>query len=147
VISDDLNAPLGQDRRERSRKLPTAAPQIVAAVLGLFGIAILVWAIFVNDPLGGEPEALVATGSLAKVPAKPATVDYGQQNSRHDGSSSDKAPSVKVVTPAAVAPLPGSKTITIIDGSSGKRQDVVIPGSSNDGAQKESANQPVESTR
>src|SRR5665811_2365347 len=38
------------------------------------------------------------------------------------------APSTTVVIPAA--PPPGSKTITIIDGSSGKHQDVIIPGKS-----------------
>ena len=38
--------------------------------------------------------------------------------------------------PPQVAPPPGSKTITIIDGSSGKRQDVVIPGNGSDAASK-----------
>ncbi len=41
---------------------------------------------------------------------------------------SDAAPAVKVEIPAAANPPPGSKTITIIDGSSGKHQDVVLPG-------------------
>jgi polysaccharide deacetylase 2 family uncharacterized protein YibQ len=92
----------------------------------LFGIVVVAWAIFVNDPLGGEPTAVVATGSPAKPQAKPA--GEGQQQSRHDEPPSDQAPSTTVVIPAA--PPPGSKTITIIDGSSGKHQDVVIPGKS-----------------
>ena len=91
MTSDDLNAPLGQDKRKRLPKLPAAAPQILAGVLGLFGIAVVAWAIFVNDPLGGEPTAVVATGPLAKMPVKPAASSDGRQYSRHDGPSSDKA--------------------------------------------------------
>ena len=127
MAPDDLNAPLGQDKRKGLPKLPAAAPQILAGALGLFGIVVVAWAIFVNDPLGGEPTAVVATGSPVIPQAKPA--GEGQQQSRHDGPPSDQAPSTNVVIPAA-APPPGSKTITIIDGSSGKHQDVVIPGKS-----------------
>ena len=148
MTSDDLNAPLGQDKRKRLPKLPAAAPQILAGVLGLFGIAVVAWAIFVNDPLGGEPTAVVATGPLAKMPVKPAASSDGRQYSRHDGPSSDKAPSAKVAIPAAVTPPPESKTITIIDGSSGKRQDVIIPGKSSGNVQKAPADQRLlETTR
>jgi polysaccharide deacetylase 2 family uncharacterized protein YibQ len=133
LSSDDLNAPLGQDKRKGLPKLPAAAPQILAGALGLFAILVAAWAIFVNDPLGGEPTAVVATGSAAKPQAKPA--GDGQQQSRHDGPPSDKAPSVSVAIPAA-APPPGSKIITIIDGSSGKQLDVVIPGKSSGSTQR-----------
>jgi polysaccharide deacetylase 2 family uncharacterized protein YibQ len=132
VAPDDLNAPLGQDKRKGLPKLPAAAPQILAGALGLFGIVVVAWAIFVNDPLGGEPTAVVATGSPVIPQAKPA--GDGQQHSRHDGPPSDQAPSTTVATPAA--PPPGSKTITIIDGSSGKQQDVIIPGKSSGSAPK-----------
>jgi len=127
VAPDDLNAPLGQDKRKGLPKLPAAAPQILAGALGLFGIVVVAWAIFVNDPLGGEPTAVVANGSPVIPQAKPA--GDGEQHSRHEGPPSDQAPSTNVVIPAA-APPPGSKTITIIDGSSGKHQDVVIPSKS-----------------
>jgi uncharacterized protein len=126
--SDDLNAPLGQDKQKGRPKLSAVTPQVLAGVLGLFGIAVVAWSVFVKDPLGGEPTAVVATGSLAKTEANPAA--GGQQHSRYDGPSSDKAPSANAAIPAAAVPPPGSKTITIIDGSSGKRQDVIIPGKS-----------------
>ncbi len=146
MTSDDLNAPLGQDKPKGLPKLPAAAPQILAGVLGLFGIAVVAWAIFVNDPLGGEPTAVVATGSLAKTPAKPA--GDGQQHSRHDGLPSDTAPPTQVAIPAAAGPPPGSKTITIIDGSSGKHQDVIVPGKSSGNAQKAPVDQRLlETTR
>ena len=144
MAPDDLNAPLGQDKRKGLPKLPAAAPQILAGALGLFGIVVVAWAIFVNDPLGGEPTAVVATGSPAKPQAKPA--GDGQQQSHRDGPPSDKAPSTTVVIPAA--PPPGSKTITIIDGSSGKQQDVVIPGKSSGSAPKAPVDQRLlETTR
>ena len=145
MAPDDLNAPLGQDKRKGLPKLPAAAPQILAGGLGLFGIVVVAWAIFVNDPLGGEPTAVVATGSPAKPQAKPA--GDGQQQSHRDEPPSDKAPSTTVVIPAA-APPPGSKTITIIDGSSGKQQDVVIPGKSSGSAPKAPVDQRLlETTR
>jgi uncharacterized protein len=149
VAPDDLNTPLGQENRQDKRKglpkLPAAAPQILAGALGLFGIVVVAWAIFVNDPLGGEPTAVVATGSPVIPQAKPA--GDGEQHSRHDGPPSDKAPSTNVVIPAA-APPPGSKTITIIDGSSGKQQDVVIPGKSSGSAPKAPVDQRLlETTR
>ncbi len=132
--TDDLNAPLGQNEPKKL-PIPAAAPQILAGALGLFGIAVVVWAIFVNDPLGGEPTATVATGSPAKAPAKPDVAADGQRHSRHDGTSAMAVPA-NTSTPAAAPAPPGSQTITIIDGSSGKRQDVVIPGKSSGNAHK-----------
>jgi uncharacterized protein len=150
LAADDLNAPLGQNKRKKRQKLPAVGPQILAGALGLFGIAVVAWAIFVNDPLGGEPTAVVTTGALIKTPA--ASGGDGQQHGRHDGqladktaadkATSDKAPAAKtpgdktpavsVAIPADIAPPPGSKTITIIDGSSGKHQNVIVPGKSSD---------------
>ena len=145
MAPDDLNAPLGQDKRKGLPKLPAAAPQILAGALGLFGIVVVAWAIFVNDPLGGEPTAVVATGSPVIPQAKPA--GDGEQHSRHEGPPSDQAPSTNVVIPAS-APPPGSKTITIIDGSSGKHQDVVIPSKSSGLAPKAPVDQRLlETTR
>ncbi len=130
---DDLNAPLGQDKPKK-RSSPAATPQILAGVLGLFGIVVVVWAIFVNDPLGGEPSAVVATSSM--VNQRPDAAGEGQQHAHHDGTST-AATSAKTSPPVtAVTIPPGSKTITIIDGSSGKHQDVIIPGKSSSTAAK-----------
>jgi len=137
---DDLNAPLGQNKRKQPSRWLTAAWQVLAGVLGLFAIAVAGWAIFDNDPLGGEPTAVVAITPPA--PAKPQS--DGQQHSPHDGAPSEAVPPVKVVTPAPVAP-PGSKTITIIDGSSGNRQNIIVPDSdkASDAAPKAPADQHV----
>ena len=133
MSSDDLNAPLGQDKRRRPSKLPAAGPQLVAGALGLAGIAVVAWAVVVKDPLGGEPIAVVPAGPLAKTAEKPP--GDGQKQAHRNEPASAVAPAVKVVVPPQ-APPPGSKTITIIDGSSGKHQDVVLPGKADEAAQK-----------
>jgi uncharacterized protein len=121
VASDDLNAPLGQDKRKKLPKLPASAPKVLAGLLGLFGIAVVAWAIFVSDPMGGEPKVVVDTNLPGAKRAGGNDGGDGNQHSRHDGMN-DKAAAAKVAAPPA-----GAKTVTIIDGSSGKRQDVVIP--------------------
>jgi uncharacterized protein len=132
LAPDDLNAPLGQTKKKRLPKLPANTPQIVAVMLGLFGLVVAAWGIFVNDPLGGEPVAIVAT---TLPPTARMQVDAGaslDQFYRHDGQARgahDKAPTGTAKgEPPAAAPPPGAKTVTIIDGSSGKSRDVVIPG-------------------
>jgi polysaccharide deacetylase 2 family uncharacterized protein YibQ len=133
AADDDLNAPLGQEKpKSKLPKLPFGAPQLLAGLLGLFGLVAVGWAVFGNDPLGGEPIAVVAT---APAPQGKTAVDAlggdGMQHARHDGSagSAPNADAAATAKPAAHPVLPpGAKTVTIIDGSSGKREDVVIPG-------------------
>ncbi len=128
---DELNAPLGQDKHKKVPKLPLSGPQMVAGVLGLFGLLVTSWAIFVDDPLGGEPMAVVPAKPPSAAQAKPD--GDGAQHSRYDGPAatpSDSSIAAAAAVKAATAP-PAGKTITIIDGSSGKSQDVVIAGNSN----------------
>ena len=121
--SDDLNAPLGQAKaKSRLPKWPAASPQILAGVLALGGLVIVAWAVIADDPLGGEPMAVVAT---TLQPGEGDTVKGdGKEHTRRDG------PAVVRMEPGSVAAkIPdGARTVTIIDGSSGKRQEVVIPG-------------------
>ena len=110
--ADELSAPLGQktERKKRRFRLPFTATQALAVLLGLFLVAFLTVALFTDNPLGGEPVAQVALG-------KP-TADEKQS------ASSKPDPATK--SAARQAPNGDNKTVTIIDGSSGKRQDVVI---------------------
>jgi polysaccharide deacetylase 2 family uncharacterized protein YibQ len=136
VASDDLNAPLGQGKKKRWPKLPANAPQLLAVLLGLFGLAVAAWGIFVNDPLGGEPVAVVAT---TPSPVQQAKADAGgdlKEHARHDGEAGAANAAVAKVKAEPPPPPPGSKTVTIIDGSSGQSRNVIIPGDAKGGAPK-----------
>jgi uncharacterized protein len=106
VTADDLSAPLGQSK---SRKWRLRVPRLLApAVAGILTLMLLVfagWVLLVNDPFGGEPMAVVS-----------ARVSASSAESPRDG---------EVKRSAEPAPAQGT-TVTIIDGISGKRQDVTI---------------------
>ena len=120
MATDDLNAPLGQDKRKRLLKRPVSAPQLLAGALGLSAIVVVAWATLVNDPLGGEPVAVVA----AKLPATQTARESDRDGKRHTAALDASAAAAKIVAP----PPPGSRTVTIIDGSSGASQQFTIPG-------------------
>lgn len=114
MTTDDLSAPLGQDRpRKRRYRLPFSAPQAIAGLLGLFLVVFLGFAIFNQNPMGGEPLAKVSYDP-AKLPAETAAKPAG---------AIPAAPKE-----AAAPPASGQQTVTIIDGSSGARQSVVVGG-------------------
>jgi uncharacterized protein len=118
---DDLSAPLGQQpvRRKRRLSLPFSAAQALAALLGLFLLAFLGFALFGDDPLGGEPIVRVALHPSKQAEDKPAAEAAG---------ASERAAKSTPKQPAAGE----QKTVTIIDGSSGARHDVVIAGNAED---------------
>ncbi len=124
MAPDDLNAPLGQkNKQKRLPNLPVTAPQLLAGVLGLSGLVVVAWAVFVRDPLGGQPVAVVATNQPATTQAERDGDKDGKQHARHDGPPAGTADAA-----ATPSPPPGSRIVTIIDGSSGARQQVTIPG-------------------
>jgi polysaccharide deacetylase 2 family uncharacterized protein YibQ len=121
VSTDDLSTPLGQKlTRKRRFRLPFSATQATAAVLGLFLLGFVGFAIFNDNPLGGEPVARIALNPPKPVEEKTAAAPPVEI--KH-GAEAAKAP-----------PSTGQKTITIIDGSSGARRDVVVAGDSADNA-------------
>jgi polysaccharide deacetylase 2 family uncharacterized protein YibQ len=120
MTTDDLSTPLGQDTQpRRRRRLPFSGIQVIAAALGLLLLGFAGIALFHQDRLGGEPVVRVAlqSNNAAKTTdrdsAAPASADAAKP-----GQSAAKA--------ASNQPANGQKTITIIDGSSGARQDVVV---------------------
>ncbi|WP_407116101.1 divergent polysaccharide deacetylase family protein [Bradyrhizobium sp. LMG 9283] len=114
--ADDLSAPLGQDkpRRKRRLRLPFTAMQLLAVLLGLFLVTFAGFVIFNSDPLGGEPMTRIAIREPNATKEKPAT-------SGHDSESKQET---KAAPKQAAAGE--QKTITMIDGSTGARHDVVI---------------------
>jgi polysaccharide deacetylase 2 family uncharacterized protein YibQ len=123
VAPDDLNAPLGQgEKKSKWPKLPLGAPQVLAGLLGLCGLVVVGWALFVTDPLGGEPVAVVATPAIGV--GSSAGAGHDAQHSHHDGPD---AKAVVKLPPAGGGNSTNGNTVTIIDGSSGHREEVVIP--------------------
>jgi polysaccharide deacetylase 2 family uncharacterized protein YibQ len=112
--ADDLSAPLGQDkpRRKGRLRLPFNAMQALAVSLGLFLVSFAGFAIFNNDPLGGEPITRIAI-------REPRALDKAAEAAPAAAGHDTRQP------PRQAAPGE-PKTVTIIDGSSGARQDVVI---------------------
>jgi polysaccharide deacetylase 2 family uncharacterized protein YibQ len=122
-MADELHAPLGQTetRRKRRLRLPFSGLQALAVILGLFLVVFAGFAIFGDNPLGGEPVARIAiNGSTRPAGEKPAAAKPDAQ-----GGQRAAAPAAKQDTGAE------RKTVTIIDGSSGTRHEVPIgPGGS-----------------
>src|SRR4051794_25402793 len=127
---DDLSAPLGQEtacKPRRRTRLPFTATQALAVLFGLFLLAFLGFVVFNDNPLGGEPVTRVAIRAAppAEKPASPA--------------ADAAAPVVKSAADLKPADPAGKRTITIIDGSSGARHDVVVSGDAAEKAESDPA--------
>ena len=108
---DDLNAPLGQAPSPKRRfPISRLAAYGLAITLGAALTGFVLWAAIVRDPLGGEPSAQVALPPVLVPEAPPP-----QQAAAIDAPRKD-------------APPPGTQIVNIIDGSTGKKQEVVIGG-------------------
>ncbi len=119
MTADDLSAPLGRKPVAQRFAWLSHWPQALAGVLGAFLLAFTGWALFSNDPLGGEPMARVTIApppTLAE-PPPPATKTQAPSPPKQD-------PAAAAIEPAAAPP--GTRTVTVIDGSSGRRQDVIV---------------------
>jgi uncharacterized protein len=126
--TDDLSTPLGQQtvRQKRRRyRLPFTGAQALAVLFGLFLVTFAGFAIFHDNPLGGEP--------IARIALHPSAPDEKHAMAPSSGS----APAMKSAGTQAMPAEP--KTVTIIDGSSGARHDVVISGDSPDKVEAEAA--------
>jgi polysaccharide deacetylase 2 family uncharacterized protein YibQ len=115
VDTDDLSTPLGQGtpRKRRTAFVIPWAP-LSALCLGVPVAVFTGWAMFMDEPFGGEPMAVA-----------PAVVSQAV--------ATQEPPATIPAAPAqAPAPPPGAKTVTIIDGSNGTRRDIVIPGTADE---------------
>ncbi|WP_342736615.1 divergent polysaccharide deacetylase family protein [Bradyrhizobium sp. B117] len=119
--ADDLSAPLGQDkpRRKRRLRLPFTAMQLLAVMLGLFLVTFAGFAIFNKDPLGGEPMARMAIREPKATDEKPVASGH-QEQGQAQGHASKQETRETAKQPSE------QKTVTMIDGSTGTRHDVVI---------------------
>jgi uncharacterized protein len=115
--ADELSTPLGQEkaRKKRRFRLPFTAMQALAVLLGLFLTGFATIALFTDNPFGGEPVAHIALRKTPGADEKTAPAASGHAEPAMNSASRQ----------AATAE---NKTVTIIDGSSGKRQEVAIGG-------------------
>ncbi|MBC9880893.1 divergent polysaccharide deacetylase family protein [Bradyrhizobium sp. INPA01-394B] len=137
--ADDLSAPLGQDkpRRKRRLRLPFTAMQLLAVLLGLFLVAFAGFAIFNKDPLGGEPMTRIAIRD-------PRGTDKATEEKPAAGHGEEHAAESKHAAKEAPKQAGDQKTVTMIDGSTGARHDVVIgAGEATDKGEAASAAPPV----
>ncbi len=114
MAADDLNTPLGRGAKTKRFALPAGISRAIAAVLGLCVLVFAGWVVFADDPFGGEPVAIVS----ADLRAPPQAGKPGEAG----------APPTVQANAAAKTPAAGAGTVTIIDGMSGKRQEVAIAG-------------------
>jgi polysaccharide deacetylase 2 family uncharacterized protein YibQ len=120
VTVDDLNAPLGTGKPKRRRfTIPALVPRAIAGALAACLLIFALWALLVDDPFGGEPVAVApiqlhVPGANVAGAAAPA------------GQAKVNPPAQAASAAADKTAASGSKTVTVIDGLSGKRQDVVV---------------------
>jgi len=129
---DDFSAPLGQQPVKQRRRLPIAVPHIIAGALGLFFALFVVWVIVGDGSFGGEPTVTVPINlQAAKVVTKPDVMAPPQANAGVQAPGASDRPTVAVVPiskpPANQAAPESTRTVTIIDGKTGERREVVIP--------------------
>ncbi|MDP2802579.1 MAG: divergent polysaccharide deacetylase family protein [Phreatobacter sp.] len=117
-MTDDLNAPLGVDSQQETKRrlpmlplVPIAAGVVGALVLGMAGAIA-----FIHNPLGGEPRAVTAIAA----PAPRTAVATPQQ--------------AVAAAPAARPAEPEGPTVNIIDGMSGTARSVRIAASPQESA-------------
>ena len=145
MTADDLTAPLGRQPKKPRRTIALPIPQIIAGVLALFLGVFVLWAVS-DDPFGGEPMAVVSANlhvakDTAKDLAKPQKSAEPASGSAQQVTAPAAVPAVApgvagqgpdahatVAPPAAQSPAANSTTITIIDGKTGAKQEVVVPG-------------------
>jgi uncharacterized protein len=122
--ADDLSTPLGQTtvRRKRRFRLPFTGFQALAVLLGLFLVTFAGFALFNDNPFGGEPIVRMAIRQATPAAESPATT---RPNAAEPAKTAPKQ-----------AAATEQRTVTIIDGSSGTRHDVIIGG---DGSDKDEA--------
>ena len=120
--------------------LLSALPWTVVAALGSFLAVFALWAVLVDDPYGGEPIVVASTDQRAA----PATrKDEPGQAAPVKDAAPVSAPKPDDAAPPAAKAEQGP-TVTIIDGSSGKREEVPIGSGSGAGPAAAKAALPAE---
>jgi hypothetical protein len=137
VATDDLFAPLGLDKKPARARLPSFLLPVTAGVLGVALASFVIWVILGHDPrAAGEPMAVAkvnlgaaaGTAELRSSETDPTppeitgTIASAEEIAQLEAQERAKE---KVLDQAAAS---REQIVTIIDGRSGARQEVKIPG-------------------
>jgi len=141
--TDDLSRPLGQEPKAAKKRLRLPGIQGahlargIAGVLGLCMAVFVGWILFVDDPSGGEPMAIISANTEAS--------PQGRKGATAPTPKPDNATPAAPAADTDGAKPAGGNTITIIDGSTGRRQEVPIAPSAKQPAagSKSGANTPA----
>jgi hypothetical protein len=137
VATDDLFAPLGLDKKPARARLPSFLLPVTAGVLGIALATFVTWVMVGHDPLGGEPIAVakVNPGAAARtVELRPSETDPTPPEITGAITTAEEIAQLKAQERAKekalhqAATSRGEQIVTIIDGRSGARQEVKIPG-------------------
>ena len=110
MAEDDLTAPLGAQGDAR-RQIPIPVIPIIGAAVGVVLVVAALWVLVVDDPLGGEPVAIVAL-DRPETGATGAATKPGE-----DPAARNDAPG-----------RPGAKIIAVDPGSDRSEPDVAVSG-------------------
>jgi hypothetical protein len=127
VTADDLTKPLGlEERRSRLPSIPVPVAPILAGLLVVALGGAAVYVALVDDPLAGQPHAIVpievAAAPQASVPAAEPTegaASAADDARRRSASDVEDASGVSIMRPNGGA-APGSLIIRIPDAETGK---------------------------
>jgi uncharacterized protein len=125
MTMDEFSAPLGQHTRPRNRGLRISASRVAIGAGALAAVLATAWAITTDSPLRGRPDAIASAPEVTAANA-PVTASGVEQSARQRNNPSDAAPEALAPPPAAAM-----RTVTIIDGMTGKRREIVLPETSN----------------
>jgi uncharacterized protein len=129
-MADDLNAPLGR-RPKRRRTIRIPVPQIIAGTLALFFGVFVLWATIRDDPFGGEPVAVVPIhlqkAIAVKAPTEPDAASAGPSGSAGQAQMPSPAGPGQQASQNKPLGAPGTRTIDIINGTTGAHQEVTVP--------------------
>ena len=111
AVSDDLMKPLGMDRREKAPRPPLPVLRLLGIVLVAASAALSLYVGVANDPLGGEPHALVpieagegARAGTARKSSAQAPEPSTESRGRASAGEVEAQSGVSVIRPEGAAP-------------------------------------------
>jgi hypothetical protein len=111
MILDEMNAPLGQHRPAQPKRMTLPVTALIRCAVAALVVTAAGWIILGNEPGPDDP---------ARESARISDPD-SERVAKQSAAEEPKPEPARIETP------PAMRTITIIDGTSGKRQEVVIP--------------------